>query len=279
MEKRYYRKDGSIIWVNLTVSPTWGPGEKPEYDIAVAEDITARKEAEDSQRAANEKLQQLSHEVIRLRDTERRHLARELHDEIGQDLAALRINMQLLRNSGAFEQEADRVIDSVAIIDHILKEVRDLSLSLRPPLLNEAGLGPALRSYFEEQSARSGLSIEFVSTVENATIDAETSLALFRIAQEALTNTIRHAGAERVLVSLERVGEQIRLKIHDDGRGIPVQPSERLKKRPRLGLIGMQERAALLGGVCSVRSTPDAGTVVSVEVPLKSSLTLASEAD
>jgi PAS domain S-box-containing protein len=278
MEKRYYRKDGSVIWVNLTVSPTWGPGEKPEYDIAVAEEITARKEAEEAQRAANEKLQHLSREVIRMRDTERRHLARELHDEIGQNLAALRINMQLLRNTDAFERESDRVTDSVAIIDRILAEVRDLSLSLRPPLLNEAGLAAALRSHFEEQSARTGLSIEFVSTIENSLIDAETALALFRIAQEALTNTIRHAGAERVVVSLERIRNQVHLVIRDDGHGIPVQPPQKLKQRPRLGLIGMQERAALLGGVCSVSSVPDTGTVVSVEVPIRSGLTLASEA-
>src|SRR5262249_49237619 len=94
MEKRYRRKDGSVVWVNLSGSATWQAGERPEYHIDVAEDISERKQAEEALRTAHAKLTQLSHEMIRIRDNDRRHLARELHDEIGQSLAALRINMQ-----------------------------------------------------------------------------------------------------------------------------------------------------------------------------------------
>src|SRR5205809_3949780 len=108
--------------------------------------------------------QQLSREVIRVRDSERQHLARELHDEIGQTLVALRFNLQLLSNSGTSDaQEVARFENSIEIVDRFLAEVRDLSLSLRPSLLSETGLGPALPSYIKEQGSRSGTSINFVS--------------------------------------------------------------------------------------------------------------------
>src|SRR5207237_5280918 len=132
----------------------------------------------------------------------------ELHDDIGQNVAALRINMQRLRRPEDSSDDIRRLDDSVSIIDHILEDVRDISLSLRPPLLNEAGLAVALGSYFKEQTARSGLLIDFVSTVEGLAIRPDTALALFRIAQEALTNTLRHAKAERVSVSLDRLDDQ-----------------------------------------------------------------------
>jgi len=269
MEKRYYRKDGSTVWVNLTVSPTWRANEKPEFHIAVAEDITTRRQAEEALRTAHAKLQQLSRALIRVRDEERQHLARELHDEIGQNLAALRINMQLLRDADG--PRRTRIDDSVAIIDHILDEVRDLSLSLRPPLLNEAGLTVALRSYLEEQSARSGLSIDFASTADGKSLPSEIALALFRIAQEATTNAIRHSQAKRVLVSLDHIKDQIKLVVRDNGIGISPQFREKAGDRRKLGLQGIEERTAMLGGEFALRSNPGAGTAVSVQVPFKSS--------
>jgi PAS domain S-box-containing protein len=271
LERRYYRRDGSIIWVNLTVSPMWRPNEKPEHHIAVIQDIVKRKEAEAALRTANSQLKQLSREMIRIRDSERRHLARELHDEVGQSLAALRINLQLLRTAGDDrERDQCRVNDSVTIIDHILEEVRDLSFSMRPPLLHEAGLAPALRSYFEEQSARTGLPIDFAGSMDGEPIPPEVSLALFRIAQEALTNAIRHSQAQRIFVTLDQHSDRIKLVIADNGSGIQARTPERVQQRPRLGLLGMEERTALLGGAFTVQSSPGGGTVISVHVPLKS---------
>jgi two-component system sensor histidine kinase UhpB len=206
--------------------------------------------------------------VIRVRDSERQHLARELHDEIGQNLAALRINMQLLRGAAS----STRIDDSIAIIDKILDEIRDLSLSLRPPLLNEAGITAALRSYFEEQSARSGLSIDFVSTADGTSIPAEIASALFRIAQEAMTNAIRHSEAKLVLVSLDHAEDQIRLIVQDNGIGINSDFREEADDRPKLGLQGIQERTALLGGEFTLRSKPGAGTSVCIQVPFKSAV-------
>jgi two-component system sensor histidine kinase UhpB len=269
MEKRYIRKDGTTIWVNLSVSPTWHANEAPANLIGVIEDITTRKQAEEDLRSAHTKLQQLSREMIRVRDNERRHLARELHDEIGQNLAALRINMQLLRGPEDFSEESQRIDDSICIIDRILEEVRHLSLSLRPPLLNESGLAVALGTYVKEQSARCGLPIGFESSVDDVPVRPEIALALFRISQEALTNAVRYANAERVSVSLDRVNDDILLVIEDDGVGIPRGLAEEPGPRPRLGLLGMQERTAQLGGSFTVKSEPGNGTVVSVQVPLK----------
>ncbi len=269
-EKRCYRKNGSIVWLNLTVSPMRQPHENHEQHIAVIEEITTRKQTEGALRTAHAKLQQLSREVIRVRDSERQHLARELHDEIGQTLAALRFNLQLLSNSGTSDgQEAARFEDSIEIVDRLLAEVRDLSLSLRPPLLNETGLGPALRSYIKEQGSRSGISINFVSKLDETPIAPDLALALFRIAQEALTNAIRHSGAQLILVSLGRNDNKVELLIEDNGVGIETQPPEESDQRPRLGILGMQERTAALGGMLTVRSMSGRGTVVSVQVPSK----------
>jgi len=269
LEKRFIRKNGTLIWVNLSVSPTWRANEPATNHIGVIEDITTRKQAEEGLRSAHTRLQQLSREMIRVRDSERRHLARELHDEIGQNLAALRINMQLLHDSDGATDESRRIDDSISIIDRILEEVRDLSLSLRPPLLNEAGLAAALGSYIKDQSERSGLLIDFSSTVDGLSVRPEVALALFRISQEALTNALRYAYAERVTVSLDRVEDDIRLVIQDNGVGIAHSPEDS-GPRPKLGLLGMEERTAQLGGRFSVSSTPGDGTVVSVQVPLKS---------
>jgi len=269
-EKRCYRKNGSIVWLNLTVSPMRQPHENHEQHIAVIEEITTRKQTEEALRTAHAKLQQLSREVIRVRDSERQHLARELHDEIGQTLVALRFNLQLLSNSGTSDgQEAARFEDSIEIVDRLLAEVRDLSLSLRPPLLSETGLGPALRSYLKEQGSRSGISINFVLNLDETLIAPDLALALFRIAQEALTNAIRHSGARLILVSLGRNDDKVELLIEDNGVGIETQSPEESDQRPRLGIVGMQERTAALGGMLTVRSMGGRGTVVSVQVPLK----------
>ena len=268
LEKRYYRKNGSTVWVNLTVSPTWRINDQPEYHIAVVEDITTRKQAEEALRKAHARLQHLSREVIRIRDSERLHLARELHDEIGQNLAALRINMQLLRGAGGAPNT--RVDDSIAIIDRTLEEVRDLSLNLRPPLLNEAGITAALRAHIDEQSARSGLPIDFVPTIDRTRIPPNVALALFRIAQEAVSNAIRHSHARRVQVSLAHINDHIELVVHDDGIGFDPHFRENVGDRKKLGLQGIEERAALLGGVFTLRPNPGAGTTLSVQVPFKS---------
>ena len=267
MEKRYYRKDGSVVWVTLTVSKTWQGAEQHEHHIAVIQDITSRKQAEDALRVAHEKLRQLSQELIRVQETERKHLARELHDEIGQNLAALRFNMQLLR--GAPEDASQRYDDSIGIVDCILKQVRELSLSLRPPLLMEAGLAAALRSYFEDQSVRSGLRIAFYSSMDKRSMSPDAELALFRIAQEALTNSIRYSKAQDVFVSLDQVVDHVELTIQDNGEGFDSKTLDNNDGRPRLGILGMEERAALLGGAFAIKSAPGAGAEIRVRIPAR----------
>ena len=133
------------------------------------------------------------------------------------------------------------------------------------------GLTVALRSYLEEQSARSGLSIDFASTADGKSLPSEIALALFRIAQEATTNAIRHSQAKRVLVSLDHIKDQIKLVVRDNGIGISPQFREKAGDRRKLGLQGIEERTAMLGGEFALRSNPGAGTAVSVQVPFKSS--------
>ena len=128
---------------------------------------------------------------------------------------------------------------------------------------------PHFRSYLKEQGSRSGISINFVSNLDETLIAPDLALALFRIAQEALTNAIRHSGARLILVSLGRNDDKVELLIEDNGVGIETQSPEESDQRPRLGIVGMQERTAALGGMLTVRSMGGRGTVVSVQVPLK----------
>src|SRR5438128_4342761 len=128
---------------------------------------------------------------------------------------------------------------------------------------------PHFRSYLKEQGSRSGISINCVSNLDETLIAPDLALALFRIAQEALTNAIRHSGAQLILVSLDRNDDKVELLIQDNGVGIETQPPEESDQRPRLGILGMQERTAAFGVMLTVRSMSGRGTVVSVQVPSK----------
>ncbi|HWY77283.1 MAG TPA: PAS domain-containing protein [Verrucomicrobiae bacterium] len=228
----------------------------------MAEEVSVRKRVEEA-------LQTLSHRLLELQETERRHLARELHDEIGQGLTALKINLQAVQRLGEAAQFAPRLLDSIGIVDRILKQVRDLSLDLRPSMLDDLGLCAALRWYADQQGQRAGLRIQFACADLDTRLEPAVETACFRVAQEALTNVVRHARASKVLVRLETDGPSLHLAVCDDGAGFDP---EKLRRHPdpdsRLGLLGMEERASLIGGRIEFRSAPRQGTEVHAWFPL-----------
>jgi signal transduction histidine kinase len=232
---------------------------------------SAAEASEQRYQSLAEAFQRLSHELIRMQERERSHLARELHDEMGQNLTALKINLEMLRDPNS--AESSRFDDSFIIISRILAQVQDLSRGLRPPLLEEAGLTAALRAYLKEQSERFGLQIDFRSTLEADPPRPEVDLALYRIVQEAITNVVRHSKARYVFVALFRNTEsaQIELTIHDNGVGFESDSSGKPQRLTGLGIIGMEERAALLGGSFSIRSAAGSGTAISVRMPIPTS--------
>ena len=235
--------------------------------LVVSTDVTETQKAESELKRSRERLRQVSRRLIEAQETERRHIARELHDEIGQALTAVKISLQAAESRAAAPDVRSRLEESTLIVDEALDQVRNMSVALRPSLLDDLGLVPALRWYLDQQSVRGGFEAQFEADPEiDATSEVQT--ACFRIAQEALTNVSRHAAARAVRLEVRQAGGQVRLSVSDDGKGFEVaRVFERSGADASLGLHGMRERARLLGGRVTVLSEPERGTVVRAEFP------------
>ncbi len=190
-----------------------------------------------------------------------RRFSHELHDELGQSLTAVKTNLTAIQPPD--EQGRERIADCLRLVDEAIGNVRQMSQLLRPTILDDFGLEAGLRWLCEGFMARTGIAVNLQSTFSGRLPD-ETETHLFRIAQEALTNVARHAGAKHVEMRLESQGDQIRLCVQDDGRGLTASPNGR-----GLGLIGMRARARSAGGDVTVQSRPGEGVLIEVRVPLR----------
>jgi signal transduction histidine kinase len=205
-------------------------------------------------------LGRVSWQIVEDQEATARRFSHELHDELGQSLTAVKTNLTAL-NGGEL-----RISDSIRLVDEAIGNVRQMSQLLRPTILDDFGLEAGLRWLAEGFASRTGIEVEVQSTYSGRLPD-ETETHLFRIAQEALTNVARHSGAKRVSVRLEGGADEIRLSIHDDGRGLAA---DRGNGRGRgLGLIGMRARARSAGGDATVRSNPGEGVLIEVRVPVR----------
>jgi signal transduction histidine kinase len=236
------------------------------------QEVTERvelRQAEARRAEYSHKLQVLSRRLVETQETERRNLARELHDEIGQALTVLQLNLQaMLPSPGA--DDRGRVNESLVVVGRVLEQVHDIALNLRPSMLDDLGLAPALRWYTERQAALVGLNVEFHADPLEQRLDPVIETECFRVAQEALTNVVRHAGAKAVFVELRQTGEQFHLRVRDDGIGFDVTAMrKKALNGASLGLLSMEERAALTGGGLEFTSIPRRGTEVHAWFPLK----------
>jgi len=220
-------------------------------------------------RVGREHLRHLSRQLVRAQEDERRHIARELHDEVGQSLTAALLNLQVL---GSLTDPSDvpaRLDDSMSLIDRVLQQVRTLSLDLRPALLDDLGLAPALNWLLHRQAKRAGFVVQFNAESADARLPADLETTCFRVAQEALTNIVRYAQAQHVSVELGRGAAELWLSVGDDGVGFDVAAArERAARGQSTGLLGMQERVDLLGGQMRIESTPGQGSTIYVRLPL-----------
>jgi signal transduction histidine kinase len=233
-------------------------------------DITTRKQAEGKLKESRQRLQTLSRRLVKVQETERRRLARELHDEIGQGLTVAELNLQAVLQLPGTDALAPRLKETLAVVDRVLEQVHDLSLNLRPSLLDDLGLEPALRWYTERQAALAGLQAEVRVDPLEQRLDPMIETECFRVAQEALTNVVKHAKARTVTVELTRNDEQLHLSVRDDGVGFDVASlREKAVRGASLGLLSMEERATLAGGSLQYHSTPGQGTEVHAWFPLK----------
>lgn len=228
----------------------------------IATDITERKQAEEA-------LKNLSRKILHAQEEERRRISRELHDEVGQSLTAISVGLATLKTKSASKSQAfaRRVVGTQRLLEGTMETVHHFARELRPATLDDLGLLPALRSHISGFAERTGLRAQFSADASVEQLGDQEKTALFRIAQESLTNVAKHARASRVKVSLRRNGEGFCMEIADNGRSFRIDPKDAGRKKQRLGLLGMQERARLVNGLFSVKPTPGRGTTVQVVVP------------
>ncbi|HEY2156336.1 MAG TPA: PAS domain S-box protein [Isosphaeraceae bacterium] len=262
-----WRADGTSFPAEYWSHPIRRGGEVVGSVITFV-DISERCRVEEELRESTRGLQVLSRRLVEVQEEERRHLARELHDEIGQALTAIGIGLQAVKKArpGAVASHLD---ECIGLVDRAIRQVRHLSLDLRPSMLDDLGLVATLRWYVDRQAQRVGYRARFISDADEIRLDPAVATAVFRVAQEALTNVARHARARLVRVSVRRRGCGLRLVVRDDGVGFDSGATRRGGSRfAGLGLLGMRERAALLGGRIDIRSQPGRGTRVRLTVPL-----------
>ncbi len=208
-------------------------------------------------------------QIIQAQEQERQRIARELHDETSQVLTSLLISLTLLEESVETQEARDRVADTRGLAHSTLRAIRNLSIDLRPSALDDLGLLPALRWYVKEYQKKCSIEVEFHATGFKERLPAEMETALYRIVQEGLTNTAKHANAHRVTIMLKEDTKRVYARIADDGQGFDYEALLKTPGQERgLGLAGMHERAVLLDGTLTIHALPGKGTTIEVSIPL-----------
>ncbi len=260
-------KNGATDYVLKTRLGRLGPAV--QRALREAADRTQRQRAEEKLRRSLDQLRALTNYLQYVREEERTRIAREVHDELGQALTGLKLDLSWLvtrlgKKSTKAEQEKARTM--VAHIDTTIQTVRRIATELRPGILDGLGLVAAIEWQANEFQSRTGIPCAVASTLHDATWDQDFSTVFFRIFQETLTNIIRHAQATRVDVSLAEENGQLVLTVSDNGRGIS---EEEIANTRSIGLVGMRERAMLIGGDIAIHGAPGKGTTVTARAPLR----------
>lgn len=296
------RKDRTLLDISLTISPVKDLNGTVTGASKVARDISDRKRAEEALRESenrfrtlserldsevrartrelelrnadvmrqSEQLRELSWQMLRIQDEERRHIARELHDSAGQLLTVLAMNLSTLIRKA--QEEAPELAESAEeareLVHQLTNEIRTNSYLLHPPLLDEEGLQSAISWYVRGLTERSGLEIAFKISEGFGRLPREMELAIFRLVQESLTNIHRHSGSKRATIEISRTPEQVLLEVRDEGRGISREKLADIQSRGAgFGIRGMRERARQFGGEMSIESSGK-GTLFRVTIPV-----------
>lgn len=217
--------------------------------------------------------QQKALQILHVQEEERKRISRELHDEVGQALAAINTHLALVQRQRVGKQDSvlgTGIADVEKLLVGAIERMHSFASALRSAVLDDLGLLPALRSYLKDYAERTGLLVRFERARKDVPLNVEQETALFRITQESLTNVAKHAQATEVVVALGFAKDRIQLRIKDNGKGFAMKQGQAAAEKNRLGLLGMKERVRLVNGRCLVRSIPGYGTTVMVEIPLAS---------
>ena len=280
-------KDGRHLDVSVTLSPLKDMSGQIMGTSKIIRDISERKRAQVLLQqaldqlemkvqertvelsSANNSLRELSGRLMQVQEEERSRLARDLHDEVGQLLTALKIDLQGLQHGDAGQNHPGSLTDSLELVDRLLTQVRNLALDLRPSLLDDVGLVAALRWYTNRQAERNGWALSFSVEGMAGRMPVPIEIACFRIVQEALTNVAKHSRAKTLSLALRRRDQDVALAIQDDGVGFDVQSArQRAQGGESIGLLGMEERVRLAGGRLMISSALGQGCRLELHFPL-----------
>jgi PAS domain S-box-containing protein len=254
-------KNGHPVWVEAKSTFMRDRHGKPIGIIGFTRDVTERRRYETQLKA-------LSSSLVEMQEMERRHIARELHDQIGQSLTGIRMLLGMLPEH--LPKNAGKIVGEIqTVIDDVMNRVKDLCLELRPSTLDDLGLLPTLLRHFQTYKTQTNVDVHFKQKGLEKRFDPAIETAVFRIVQEGLTNVARHAKVCEVDIRIVVTKNKVRIQIDDSGRGFAREAV--YASGTASGIVGMRERAALLGGHLSVESAPGIGTRVAAEIPLKNS--------
>lgn len=253
-------------WYSVVELPIRMPGEERPTKLAVARDVSARRDSE-------KRIRGLTHRLMTVQEEERKRLSRELHDDLGQRLNAVKMGIETLAEDLAdgSSEILGRIGGLSGMLQDSIQSVRQLSAGLRPPVLERYGLVRTIREHCEKLSTAHDLEIDFQAPgMKEMKLDNKMEIKLFRVVQEAVHNVVKHAEASKMKIRLIASYPSVRLRIEDDGRGFDIEKHHaRNDGGMHLGLLGMSERVDLLGGSFNVSSQPGQGTRITVELPFR----------
>jgi PAS domain S-box-containing protein len=266
-EYRYRCGDGSYAFV-VDRGYVIRENGKPTRMIGCITDMTSAKRAQAELESSHERLRALAAHLQAAREEERTRVAREIHDELGQALTGLKMDLSWLRKKLPKEHDPlrEKTDSMLALMDQTIQSVRRISTELRPGVLDDLGLTAAIEWQIQEFQKRTGIKCQLAARLEDIDIDRPRSTALFRIFQETLTNIARHAHATRVRIKLQQHNGDVSLQVQDNGHGIP---KNKLSDSRSLGILGMRERALLLGGEVTLQGVRGKGTKVTARIPVE----------
>ncbi len=257
------RKNGECFPVQLFSDVVVDAEGRPISRVTWCEDITERKLAEENRKRLLER-------ILTAQEEERRRIARELHDEAGQAMTSMLLKLRAIEDATTLQEAQTTARGLRQVMSQTMKSIAQLARGLHPSILDDLGLIAAIRRYTTEYARLNRLNVNFQTFgMESESLPQPVQITLYRIVQEALTNIVRHAAAKMIFVRLDRYSEAVGLAIVDDGKGFDAEETLQLyAKSNQLGLFGMRERVALLGGTMELQSRVGGGTTVSVHIPL-----------
>jgi PAS domain S-box-containing protein len=256
-------------WYNFSFGSPHPEGLRDSHEKStitlVIREITENKRIEDTLRTSGEQLRDFAARLEAVREEERTRVAREIHDELGQALTALKLDLSWVQSKTRRAAEIRKKMKAMmAHVDDTIERVRRISSELRPAILDDLGLIPAIEWQISQFRKRTGIRTQIVSNADGLQLPVDASAAVFRVVQEALTNVMRHANATRVGINLDRIDDALRISIADNGKGIRHSQETGLKS---LGIVGMKERISRLGGNFNIVSEPGQGTRLDIVIP------------